>query len=110
VWYLRSFSTSRFEVEFPYLSDGTPALVVYWGRWADARGGFGPFSKTCVARVEGGVPGGMQLPVYIGKRPALPLTSVSREIEAKAEFMQLPAASFQPEYALPDAALIDAPR
>jgi hypothetical protein len=31
-------------------------LVVYWGRWADARGGVGPFSATCATRVEGGAP------------------------------------------------------
>ena len=59
------------------MNDGTPRLVVYWARWADARGGVGPFSKTCVARVEGGA-----LPelVYLGAtRPAL--ASVSRKIE-----------------------------
>lgn len=54
LWYLRSFTNSRFEVDFPVLADGTPMLVVYWGRWADACGGVGPFSRTCVARVEGG--------------------------------------------------------
>jgi hypothetical protein len=53
-WYLRSFSSSRFEVEFPVMADGSAMLVVYWGRWADASGNYGPFSKTCVARVEGG--------------------------------------------------------
>ncbi len=30
-----------------------PMKVVYWARWADATGGVGPWSKTCVARVEG---------------------------------------------------------
>jgi hypothetical protein len=30
-----------------------PMLVVYWARWADAKGEVGPFSQTCVARVEG---------------------------------------------------------
>jgi len=54
LWYVRSYTTSRFEVEFPVLSDGTPMLVCYWGRWAGARGGVGPFSATCVTRVEGG--------------------------------------------------------
>lgn len=91
LWYLRSYSTSRFEVDFPVLNDGTPALVVYWGRWADARGGFGPFSKTCVARVEGG-----SLPqlVHLGtNRPAI--ASVSRHVEPKYEVTQV-------VYALPE--------
>ncbi len=55
LWYLRSFTTSRFEVDFPRMYDGEkPAAmrVVYWGRWADASGGVGPFSQTCAAPVE----------------------------------------------------------
>jgi hypothetical protein len=63
LWYLRSFSSSRFEVEFPVMADGTPLLVCYWGRWADAKGAVGPFSKTCVARVEGGP---RIAPLYVG--------------------------------------------
>jgi len=86
-----SFTTSRFEVEFPYLNDGTPALVCYWGRWADARGGTGPFSKTCVARVEGGA-FALPEPVYVGgHRPQLGGASVSRKIEPRA-FPMLEAA------------------
>lgn len=82
-WYLGSFTTSRFEVEFPVLSDGTPMLVVYWGRWADATGGVGPFSRTCIARVEGGAPGLLPaLPMYIGKRPEI-AAKMNRVIEAK---------------------------
>ncbi len=54
LWYLRSFTTSRFEVAFPVMDDGTPMLVCYWGRWADSSGEYGPFSETCVARAEGG--------------------------------------------------------
>ncbi len=53
LWYLRSFTTRRFEVEFPVMEDGTPMLVVYWGRWADAKGGVGPFSRPCAAQIEG---------------------------------------------------------
>lgn len=56
LWYLRSYTTSRFEVDFPRCFDDAgrpvPALVVYWGRWADATGGVGPFSQPCVAQVE----------------------------------------------------------
>ena len=51
-WYLRSFRKSPIEVEFPVPMSG-PMLVVYWGRWADAKGDVGPFSETCIARVEG---------------------------------------------------------
>lgn len=54
LWYLGSFTTKRFEVAFPVMADGTPMMVCYWGRWADASGGVGPFSRTCVTRVEGG--------------------------------------------------------
>lgn len=58
LWYLGSFTTKRFEVAFPVLVDGdnqsTPMIVCYWGRWADASGGVGPFSQTCVTRMEGG--------------------------------------------------------
>lgn len=89
LWYLGSFTTSRFEVEYPVLNDGTPMLVCYWGRWADARGGVGPFSKTCVARVEGGAYA-LPEPMYIGNhRPAL--GSVSRKVEPR-EFPMLEAA------------------
>jgi len=56
LWYVGSFTTSKFTVPFPVVGDGTPMLVCYWARWADARGGVGPFSQTCVARVEGGTP------------------------------------------------------
>jgi len=41
--------------------------VCYWGRWADAKGNVGPFSKTCVARVEGdqlALPGAPSVPVF----------------------------------------------
>lgn len=69
------------------MSDGTPMLVLYWGRWADATGAVGPFSRTCVARVEGGpLPA---LPMYIGARPAI-ADSVSRRIEAKFVVFERP--------------------
>jgi hypothetical protein len=90
-WYLRSYTTSRFEVEFPVSSDGTPMLVLYWGRWADATGAYGPFSRTCVARVEGGpLP---VLPMYIGARPATGgAERVSRRIEMKHVVFEQPRA------------------
>lgn len=59
-WYLRSFTKSPIEVEYPIPS--IPMLVVYWARWADATGEVGRFSKTCVARVEGWSASGNALP------------------------------------------------
>lgn len=51
-WYLRSFSSSPMRVEFP--QPQSPKMVVYWGRWADAKGAVGPWSKRVAARVEWG--------------------------------------------------------
>ncbi len=50
-WYLRSYTKSPIEVEFPLPAQ--PMLVCYWARWAGATGEVGRFSETCVARVEG---------------------------------------------------------
>lgn len=37
-----------------------PRMIVYWGRWADATGEVGPWSKRVMARVEGwGAEGGV---------------------------------------------------
>jgi hypothetical protein len=80
-WYLRSFTTRRFEVEPPVMADGSAALVVYWARWADATGGTGPFSPPCVARVEGGVGVPRALP---GKQSAqVRVEQVVHYLEAK---------------------------
>jgi len=77
--YLRSFTKSPIEVEFPLPSQ--PMLVVYWGRWADATGEVSRFSKTCVARVEGW-----------SSTPALPEAShdAARRIETKYVIVQAP--------------------
>lgn len=99
-WYLGSFTTSRMEVHFPIPSE--PMLVVYWGRWADAKGRVGRFSRTCTARVEGWTQ---------NARPALPQGSESPRIETKVVFVQVsrsePAAL--PDYAGDDG-LIDGRR
>lgn len=76
-WYLGSFTTSRMEVTYPIPSE--PMLVVYWGRWADARGRVGRFSKTCTARVEG----------WSQSRLALPTADESRRIETKIVYVQV---------------------
>jgi len=54
-WYLRSFTRSPIEVQFPLPAQ--PALVCYWGRWADSSGEVSRFSQTCIARIEGWTPG-----------------------------------------------------
>jgi hypothetical protein len=50
-WYLRSFTSSPMKVKHPV--PPVPMTVVYWARWADAKGNVGPFSQTCVTHVEG---------------------------------------------------------
>ncbi len=57
---------SLIKVEVPVCA--RPMLVVYWARWARANQEHGPFSKTCVARVEG----------WAGLRAALPDPSETR--------------------------------
>jgi hypothetical protein len=53
-WYLRSFTTNPARVAFPIPSE--PRLVVYWARWADAKGNVGKWSAVCQTRVEGWKP------------------------------------------------------
>ena len=60
MWYVRSYSTSPIHVDFPTAKQ--PMRVVYWARWADAKGNVGPFCRTVVARVEGWDGGGRALP------------------------------------------------
>ena len=50
-WYLRSFTTNPMRVRFPMPSE--PSMIIYWARWADARGETGPWSNAAMARVEG---------------------------------------------------------
>jgi hypothetical protein len=81
-WHLRSYTTSTMVVEFPMPSE--PMLVVYWGRWADSKGNVGPYSKTCVARVEGWSNG--------AGAAALPEEYEARRVETKIVFIQTPYA------------------
>jgi hypothetical protein len=60
LWYLGSFSRNPIEVAFPV--PATSMLVVYWARWAGANNDVGPFSRTCVARQEGGFAAAGALP------------------------------------------------
>ncbi len=101
LWYLRSFTTSRFEVDFPRLFDGdrpVPMRVVYWGRWADASGGVGPFSQTCAAPVENApqyLPGGASPFRLAGGRHedfrVMPMTEMCGQIEAKPDVREVRA-------------------
>lgn len=50
-WYLRSFTTNPLRVRFPMPSE--PRMIIYWARWADAKGETGPWSNAAMARVEG---------------------------------------------------------
>ena len=65
--YLRSYTRSPAEVEFPMPRSG-PMMVVYWGRWADATGEVGPFSATLEAHVEGWVEAGAGTMAVTGAR------------------------------------------
>jgi hypothetical protein len=54
LWYLRSFTTSRIEVDYPLPAE--PMVIVYWARWADQTGETGAWSKPAVARIEYAAP------------------------------------------------------
>ncbi len=83
--YLRSYTRSPMEVEFPLPSQ--PMRVVYWARWANATGQVSRCSKTCVGPIVGGPP-----PV---KR--LDAQEPDRLMEPKFTVVQMP------EFALPAA-------
>jgi hypothetical protein len=85
-WYLRSFTRSRMEVKFPM--PPVPMLIVYWGRWADAKGNVGPWSQTVVARVEGWSTQAHDDEVSTGAVGALPdvLHGGKRELANDARF------------------------
>ncbi len=51
-WYLRSFTRSPIVLAPPM--PRVPMRLLYWGRWADSAGGFGPFSATAAGWIEGG--------------------------------------------------------
>lgn len=95
LWYLRSFTTHRFEVDFPKMYDGDkpkPMRVVYWGRWADSSGGVGPFSQTCPAPVENtplGLPG-----APLQRPPQLP--GSVHGVEVKWTYVETPIAGELP--------------
>ena len=64
-WYLRSFTTSPIRVAPPV--PPVSMLVVYWARWADAKGNVAPFSQTLRTRAEGW--GGIAATPLIGPLP-----------------------------------------
>ena len=81
MWYLRSYTTSPIHVDFPKANQ--PMRVVYWARWADAKGNVGPFCRTVVARVEGWDGGGRALPNLMEGRQRqqkIVITSAMKEL------------------------------
>jgi hypothetical protein len=93
-WYLRSFTRSPIEVEFPL--PAAPMLVCYWGRWADSAGDVSRFSNTCVARLEGWTPGSIPAPgntaLPADARAVLPDRQDAHRIEARCVILHLPYA------------------
>lgn len=91
--YLRSFTRSPMEVEFPIPSQ--PMLVVYWARWADSTGQVSRWSEPCVARIEGWSAAGP---------PALPQQSMAslRSEEARMTVVHTPIAGELPAAARSD--------
>lgn len=91
--FLCSRTGHKIEVEYPVPISG-PMLVVYWVRWANATGGVGKFSKTCVARVEGWTANPAQLAQGAeGSAPRLE----GRAVETKYIFIHTPIAGELPE-------------
>jgi len=89
--YLRSFTRSPMEVEFPVPSE--PMLFVYWARWADSAGEVSRWSQPCVARVEGWT---------ADARPALPELPESRaaiasRVETKYVYLTSPTVRELPD-------------
>ena len=81
-WYLRSYTRSPIHVEFP-VARQQPMRVVYWARWADAKGNVGPFCATVKARVEGWDGGGRALPSFTEGRQRqqrIVITSAMKEL------------------------------
>ena len=80
-WYLRSFTSCPMKVKHPV--PPVPMLVVYWARWADAKGNVGPFCATVKARVEGWDGGGRALPSFTEGRERqqrIVITSAMKEL------------------------------
>ena len=103
-WYLRSYTRSPIKVEYP--KSERPMRVVYWGRWANATGETGPFSKTCEGPVVGWSNAGALEDKRKGsrvvvslRRRALPLLEEAEE----SKLLEYDAKVDQPR-ALPDAA------
>jgi hypothetical protein len=69
-WYLRSYSRSPIKLAPPMCR--VPMMIVYWGRWADAIGNVGPWSKTVSTRIEGYWPHAIG-PIVMGGRKPQPI-------------------------------------
>jgi hypothetical protein len=91
--YLRSFTASPMEVQFPIPSE--PMLLVYWAKWADSRGEVSRWSKPCVARLEGWTPSLESS----SSRPALTQgqATIAAHVQTRYVFIQTPIAGELPD-------------
>ena len=90
-WYLRSFTKSPFKVQHPV--PPVPMMVVYWARWADAKGSVGPFSRACRADWVGPLGNGVPL---LGAMPEVKvLENDMKHLTAVAHLRQLECVSGQ---------------
>jgi hypothetical protein len=86
MWYLRSYTRSPIEVEYPRCDE--QMRVVYWARWAGANGATGPFSNTLATRVEGFDRPFRAHPALTDDARAgrsITITTITREIPALAD-------------------------
>ncbi len=81
-WYVRSYTRSPIHVEFP-VAKQQAMRVVYWARWADAKGNVGSFCATVKARVEGWDGGGRAVAGLIEgqqRQQRIVITSAMKEL------------------------------
>ncbi|MEM1445216.1 MAG: hypothetical protein AAGF84_04120 [Planctomycetota bacterium] len=110
VHYLRSFVKSPIVLR-PPMAD-RPMRVVYWARWADARGEVGPMGQPAAGWVEGGSHHliGLQSPGSANMKPAEVNTACLAEVAAKLPRMATLTDQRPEKLALDDASLSDTQR
>jgi hypothetical protein len=96
-WYLRSYSRSPIKLTPPM--GRVPMMVVYWGRWADAIGNVGPWSKTVVSRVEALTPPMMVSVAFMPKNKQLPVIDGPSGDQAAAREQRYSVAVRDAQYA-----------
>jgi hypothetical protein len=76
--HLGGFTRSPSRVE-PRIAN-VPMLIVYWGRWVGSNNDLGPWSATCIARIEGWPQHVSRL--MMGSRRPAPLMDASAALDA----------------------------